>query len=38
VATALKNDDINHLKQLWKKAFLAHKDEAFNVIFGLIKI
>jgi len=30
VATALKNDDINHLKQLWKKAFIDNAQEMFN--------
>ena len=34
MATALKNDDINHLKQLWKKAFTDYKDQAFDIIWA----
>ena len=34
VATALKNDDINHIKQLWKDAFIAKAEDMFEVIWA----
>ena len=30
VATSLKNNDLNHLKQLWKKAFIENAEDMFN--------
>ena len=32
VATALKNDDINHIKQLWKDAFIAKAEDMFKPV------
>jgi len=34
VATSLKNNDLNHLKQLWKKAFIENETTAFQTIWN----